>query len=105
MYLRKLWLDSCIRCCKHHAHQPSSQHADVEAALTTHNSHILACVPVPQASEAVNVVDFNVSGLSMAGGALTIRAAYTPSSPTRVDIKFKEATLVSKMWGMLGGQQ
>ncbi len=48
----------------------------------------------------VNVVDFSVAGLSMVKGALTITAAYTPSSPQRVDITFKEATLVGE--GVMG---
>jgi hypothetical protein len=39
-------------------------------------------------------VEFCVMGLGTLQGALTIRAAYTPVSPTRVDISFTEATLV-----------
>jgi hypothetical protein len=39
-------------------------------------------------------VEFSVLGLGTLQGALTIRAAYTPVSPTRVDISFTEATLV-----------
>lgn len=31
----------------------------------------------------------------MVGGELTIRAAYTPSQPQRVDITFMDAALVS----------
>ncbi len=48
------------------------------------------CVCVTQ----VNVVDFNVVGLSFVGGALTITASFAPASGQRVDIKFREATLV-----------
>lgn len=43
----------------------------------------------------INVVEFSVSGLSMVKGALTITASYSPESPKRVAITFKEATLVS----------
>ena len=44
---------------------------------------------------AVNRVAFSVAGLGMLRGALTIEASYSVVSPTRVDIKFESASLVS----------
>mmetsp|Transcript_26991 Transcript_26991/g.59018 ORF Transcript_26991/g.59018 Transcript_26991/m.59018 type:complete len:241 (+) Transcript_26991:24-746(+) len=43
---------------------------------------------------AVNRVEFSVSGLGMIQGSLTIRATYRQTSPSRVDIEFKDASLV-----------
>ena len=47
-----------------------------------------SCAPLQ-----VNTVEFSVSGLGMLRGSLTIKAAYTRASPTRVDIDFLESTL------------
>lgn len=42
----------------------------------------------------MNVVQFSVTGLGKFQGALSIRAGFTPESPTRVAITFQEAALV-----------
>lgn len=44
--------------------------------------------------KAVNRVTFSVAGLGMLSGSFTIEASYKIVSPTRVDIKFENSTLV-----------
>ncbi|KAL3691078.1 hypothetical protein R1sor_004729 [Riccia sorocarpa] len=45
---------------------------------------------------AVNKIGFNVAGIGMLNGALTIEATYTVTSPTRVDIKYKTSVIQPK---------
>eukprot|EP00899_Mesostigma_viride_P007024 jgi/Mesvir1/16322/Mv09816-RA.1 len=54
---------------------------------------LIQTVDVAQ-SRAINEVRFHVAGLGTLRGALTIVASYGVASPTRVDIKFQEASLV-----------
>lgn len=49
------------------------------------------CVWVSQ----TNSVEFSVAGISFMRGGLHIRASFVPESPSRVNITFQEATLVS----------
>ncbi|KAG0570470.1 hypothetical protein M758_6G158400 [Ceratodon purpureus] len=44
--------------------------------------------------KAVNKVTFSVAGLGMLSGSFTIEASYNIVSPTRVNIKFENSTLV-----------
>lgn len=62
--------------------------------LVNRHHHVVCAVQV-------NSIGFSVTGLSMVQGGLTIKAKYQPSTPTKVDIAFQEATLVSgeELWG------
>ncbi|KAL2632426.1 hypothetical protein R1flu_017112 [Riccia fluitans] len=45
---------------------------------------------------AINRIAFNVAGIGMLKGALTIEATYTVTSPTRVDIKYSTSDIAPK---------
>jgi hypothetical protein len=49
--------------------------------------------PIPRRLQE-NVVDFSVVGLGTLSGSLTVKAAYTPQTDSRVGIQFLESTLV-----------
>ncbi|KAG6544584.1 hypothetical protein Mapa_014006 [Marchantia paleacea] len=45
---------------------------------------------------AINKIGFNVAGLGMLSGALTVEASYTIDSPTRVNIQYENSAIAPK---------
>lgn len=77
---------SCCLCST--SQFPNSTNAHFLARVRLNPSHTL------QLLWQVNRVGFSVAGLGLIQGALTITAEYRPAGAQRVDIDFKQATLV-----------
>jgi PAP_fibrillin len=68
-----------------------------DGLLTNSPTHLLLQWLQPYPSPPtlqLNVVHFNVAGLGMFSGSLTVRAAYEVVSDSRVSIRFLESTMV-----------